>query len=202
MFEFIKGFGLAFVPIFVAVDAIGILPLYMGLTEGAERQLRNRILRQAMITALVLAIGFTFLGKAIFELIGVSVADFKVAGGVVLFIIATIDIVSSRRFTREVTTLGAVPLGTPLIVGPAVLTTAIIMAGVHGYAPTLAALVINILFAGVLMWGGERISRAIGQPASRAMTKVANLILAAFAVMMVRNGILAIIDESVKGARP
>jgi len=189
MFEFIKGFGLAFVPIFVAVDAIGILPLYMGLTEGAERQLRNRILRQAMITALVLAIGFTFLGKAIFELIGVSVADFKVAGGVVLFIIATIDIVSSRRFTREVTTLGAVPLGTPLIVGPATLTMSLILVGVYGLWETLAAVVVNVFLAGLVFLSADFLTRVLGAAGSRAVSKVAALILAAIAVMMIRKGL-------------
>ncbi len=194
MQDFIERFGLAFVPIFVAVDAIGILPMYMGLVEDVEAGIRRRVVKQAIITALVVAICFTFLGDAIFRLIGVTPADFKVAGGVLLFIIACIDIISMRKFTREPSSVGAVPVGIPLMVGPAVLTTLLITVKSYGYAPTLAALVVNIAFAGGLMMGGTAISHVMGPAVSKAITKVANLILAAFAVMMIRSGLAEIIS--------
>ena len=202
LLDFLTRFGLAFVPIFVAVDAVGILPIYIGLADGIEPQVRTRVVRQAMVTALVVGVGFTFLGKELFRLIGVTVADFKIAGGVMLFLIAAVDVVSERRFTRQITTLGAVPLGIPLIVGPAVLTTSIIMVGVHGYAVTVAALVVNILLAGVLLFFGGHIFRLFGQAGSRAVTKVAALILAAFAVMMIRSGVLETMATALVGSPP
>lgn len=194
MQDFMTKFGLAFVPIFVAVDAIGILPMYMGLVEDVEPAVRRRVVKQAIVTAMAVAVCFTFLGDAVFRLIGVTPADFKVAGGVLLFIIACIDIISARRFTREPGSVGAVPIGIPLIVGPAVLTTLLITVKSFGYGPTLAALVVNIAFAGGLMLGGSAMSRVMGPAVSKAMTKVANLILAAFAVMMIRSGLAEILS--------
>ncbi|MGA2266243.1 MAG: MarC family protein, partial [Phycisphaerae bacterium] len=77
-----KSFLLTFVPIFVSVDAIGVLPIFMNLTEGLDKVQRRTVVLQSFLTALGVAIGFIFLGKAIFNLMGVTVQDFMVAGGV------------------------------------------------------------------------------------------------------------------------
>ena len=180
----------AFVPIFFAVDAIGVLPLFIGLTEGIEPADRRRVIRQSLITAFLVAVGFVVLGKSVFRLMGIQISDFMVAGGVLLFVIATMDMVSERQYShRAVTTMGAVPLGTPLIIGPATLTMAIILADVYGLAETLLAIVANIAIAGAVFLSADPITRLLGQPGSRAVSKVANIILAAIAVMMIRRGL-------------
>lgn len=180
----------AFVPIFFAVDAIGVLPLFIGLTEGIEPADRRRVIRQSLITAFLVAVGFVVLGKSVFRLMGIQISDFMVAGGVLLFAIALMDMVSERQYShRAVTTIGAVPLGTPLIIGPATLTMAIILADVYGLAETLLAIVANIAIAGAVFLSADPLTRLLGQPGSRAVSKVANIILAAIAVMMIRRGL-------------
>jgi multiple antibiotic resistance protein len=190
---FFQNFLLVFVPIFVAVDAMGILPLFLGLTEGMERRDRQRTIKQAVLTALAVAIGFVFLGKSIFQLMGITVYDFMVAGGLLLFLIAMTDLLSGAKLARRVETVGAVPLGVPLIVGPGVLTTGLMLVDVHGIAATISAMAINILIAGAVFMTADFWMRILGQAGSQAISKVASLLLAAIAVMMIRRGLIVII---------
>ena len=188
--EHFTNFLLAFVPIFFAVDAPGVLPLYIGLTEGMDPPVRRRVLRQSLITAFIVAVAFIFFGKSIFVLMGITVGDFQVAGGVLLFVIAAMDLVTEAKFNLRVpATVGAVPLGTPLIIGPATLTMALMLTGVYGLWETLAAVVVNIGIAGVIFTGAEGLTRLLGPAGSRAVSKVASLILAAIAIMMIRKGL-------------
>lgn len=189
----IKNVLLAFIPIFVAVDAIGVLPLFTALTEGVKKKEKSRIILQSMITAICLAVGFVFLGKAVFNLMGITMGDFMVAGGSLLFYIAVADIRGPGKGSRYANQeLGAVPLGTPLIVGPAVLTTSLIIIGEYGLPATLISVSINILLAGAILSLSNVIIKILGRAGSRALSKVTNLLLAAIAVMLIRKGIIQI----------
>jgi multiple antibiotic resistance protein len=189
----IKNVLLAFIPIFVAVDAIGVLPLFVSLTEGVEEKEKCRIIFQSMITAKCLAVGFIFLGKAVFNLMGITLGDFMVAGGAILFYIAVADIRGPGKGSPYANQeLGAVPLGTPLIVGPAVLTTSLIIIGEYGLVATLISVLVNILLAGLVLLLSNFIIKILGKAGSRALSKVTNLLLAAIAVMLIRKGIIQI----------
>lgn len=188
-----RDFMMVFVPLFVAVDAIGILPIFMGLTEGVAAADRRRMVKQSFVTALLVAVGFIFLGKSIFRLLGITISDFMVAGGILLFLIATLDLTTGTKFARRVETLGAVPLGIPLIVGPAVLTTSLMLVDVHGLSATLLAVLLNLLAAVGILLSADFWYRVLGQTGSQAFSKVASLILAAIAVMMIRRGVMEIL---------
>ena len=191
-----KEFLLAFVPIFVAVDAFGLLPIFLNLTDGLAGAARKKIVLQSFLTAVGVAVTFVFLGKAVFRLMGITVHDFMVAGGVLLFAISAVDLIRERKFTRHIDTVGAVPLGTPLIVGPAVLTTSLMLVDVYGLGATLLSLVVNIVLACVVLSGAGAIEKVLGHAGSKAVSKVASLILAAIAVMMIRKGLMGIIAGS------
>jgi len=191
----LKQFLLCFIPIMVALDAPGTLPLYVGMTEGMEKQERKRIVRQSIITAFLVTIGFILVGRAIFNALGILVEDFMIAGGVVLLIIAIADVVrAGERKLERSPEFGVVPLGTPLIAGPGTLTTALVLVGTSGYLPVILSLVVNLLIAWVMYAQADRIIRFIGLSGSRAFAKVASLILAAFAVKMIRSGIFKFIS--------
>ena len=81
MHLWVENFARAFVSVFVAVDAIGLLPIFIGLTEGIERPARQKVLLQSMVTAMLVAVGFIALGRAVFSLMGISIGDFQIAGG-------------------------------------------------------------------------------------------------------------------------
>ncbi len=190
----VQNLMLAFIPLFVAVDAIGVLPIFVSLTHGIKRKERLKIILQSMITALCIAIGFIFLGKAVFSFLRITVGDFMIAGGLILLSIAVIDVINPGK-KRQIPTreLGSVPLGTPLIVGPAVLTTSLIIIGEYGLYPTLAAILINVLLAGVVFSFSDILIKLFGESGSKALSKITSLLLAAIAIMMMRKGVLQIL---------
>ncbi len=191
-------FGLAFVPLFMAVDALGLLPIFIGLTEGFEPAARRKVIVQSVIAAGLVAVGFIFVGKTIFHLMGVTIQDFMVAGGSLLFILATLDIISGTKYARRMEVVGAVPLGVPLLVGPAVLTTSLMMMNAYGAAATLSAVVANLLLAGLVLSCANYLIRHLGTTGAQVLSKVSSVILATIAVMMIRKGITELFPALVK----
>jgi multiple antibiotic resistance protein len=192
-----KDFWLCFVPLFVAVDAIGVLPLFMNLTDGVERGRVRKIVLQGMVTALVVAIVFVAIGEIILKFLGITVADFMIAGGTLLFALSLADLLSVERYHKkmDVQSLGAVPVGVPLIVGPAVLTTSLLLLRQYGLAPTITAVVLNVVMAGVVLWFSQALIRIMGKTGAKTVSKLASLLLAAIGVMMVRKGIMLFIGH-------
>ncbi len=184
-------FLLCFVPLFVAVDPIGILPMYMNLTQGVEKSRLRRLLAQSIATALIVALGFLAIGKLVLYYLGISIADFMVAGGLLLFVLALSDLLSSEKRQRRVDpdSLGPVPIGVPLIVGPAVLTTGMLLMDQHGKLVAMSAAVANVLLAGLVFAASDFFHRLLGRTGAQIVSKLASLLMAAIAVMMVRKGV-------------
>lgn len=186
----LKNILMSFVPIFVAVDAIGILPVFASLTEGFAKKERLSIVIQSVITASFVAVGFIFLGKAIFRYLGITAGDFMIAGGSVMFCLAIIDIANplkKRRIPGK--ELGAVPIGTPLIAGPAVLTISLIIMPQYGVSATLISVLANIILAGIVFSFVDVLTRLLGEAGSKTLSKITSLLLAAISVMMIRKGL-------------
>jgi len=135
----IHKFFVAFIPIFVAIDPIGLVAMFMGLAGNASREHRQREGFIGIFTALCVSVGFVFLGKIIFTALGITVADFQVAGGLILLGLAGRELLNISPADREATNdFGVVPLGMPLIAGPALLTALLI--GRYGGADLYAVL--------------------------------------------------------------
>ena len=187
---------LVFIPMFFTVDPIGILPIFASLTQGLSPQSKRDIIIQSLITASLVAVGFILLGKVIFHFLGITMGDFMVAGGVILFCLAMVDLTVQGKTRRGVASeLGAVPIGTPLVVGPAVLTISLMLVTVHGLVITLIALFLNIAIVGIVFISSDALMRLLGSAGSRALSKVMMLLLAAIGVMMVRRGIIEIMRQ-------
>lgn len=187
---------LAFIPVFVAVDVIGVLPFFVSLTESFTEKERRKVVFQTMVTAICLAVGFLYLGKFVFRLLNITVGDFMVAGGALLFCIAITDIINPTKKRRApANEFGAVPMGTPLVVGPAVLTISLIMIDEYGLVPTLISVVANIILAGIVLNFSIKLIKLFGISGARALSKVASLLLAAISVMMIRKGIIYILGK-------
>lgn len=191
-----------FIPLFVAIDIIGIIPLYSGLTGGIPAEQKRKIAMQSIMTAFIISIAFLFVGKTVFRLLGITVADFQIAGGALLFVLAIIDLVWGGKPQREPSLeIGVVPIGTPLIVGPAVLTVLIMMLDLYGVWPTMASLLVNLVIVAVALLNADKILGFIGQNGAKGMAKVVSLLLAAIGVMMVRRGIISIIIQMGSGGK-
>ncbi|MCD6169148.1 MAG: MarC family protein [Candidatus Latescibacteria bacterium] len=193
---FLERLFLALIPIFVAMDAVGVLPIFISLTEGFSTWQVRQTVWQSIATASLVSVGFIFLGQGIFSLLGITVADFQVAGGILLLVISITDIITSEKERRRpLPSAGPVPLGVPLIVGPAVLTTLLMLIPIYGVTVTLLALGLNLLLAAVAFLNAHRLTSFIGPVGTKAISKVVSLFLAAIAVMMIRRGIVYIISH-------
>ena len=188
-------FILCFVPLFVAVDALGVLPLFIGLTGGLTPSQQRRVIIQSLVTASAVALVFLAAGPLVLTLLNITVSDFMVAGGILLLVISLSDLLTGEKRQRIVDpeTLGAVPLGVPIITGPAVLTTSVLLANVHGMPLTALALLANLGIAGLIFWFAQPITRLLGNAGTMILSKIASLFLAAIAVMLIRKGIIDII---------
>jgi multiple antibiotic resistance protein len=190
MMEILKSLPLTFIPLFVAIDIFGILPIFTSLTVEMSPDEKRTVIRDSTITALIVSMVFVALGEGVFSILGITVDDFKIAGGLVLLVLAIIELIKPSGLRRDhEDTIGVVPIGVPLIVGPAVLTTLIVLIDHYGIAPTVISLVINLVIVWIGLNASREITRFIGKNGILAISKVMALLLAAIAVMMIRLGI-------------
>jgi multiple antibiotic resistance protein len=196
MLKLLEPYILTFIPIFVAVDAIGNIPLFIALIEGVNKKQRHKIIVDSVTTATVVAVLFMFIGKAILRFIGITVPDFQIAGGILLFAISMRLLLPGSSKMLMVNghdkDVGVFPLGTPLITGPAVLTTTLMMLDSYGVAATFIALIINMIIVWVTLYKADFIMRLMGVNGTRAFSKIMYILLAAIGVMVVRRGIAGI----------
>ncbi len=190
-----ESFLLVFIPMFFAMDPVGLLPIFAGMTEEFDQQQKKRIIRQSIVTAAIVAISFLLVGQAVFKLLGISMGDFMIAGGVILFCLAMMELMGVvKPKLLHPADIGAVPIGTPLVVGPAVLTMALMMGNQYGLGLTISAVLVNILLVAIIFSLSDKLMGVIGKNGARALSKVLALLLAAIGVMMIRRGVVAILS--------
>ena len=190
-------FILSFTAIFVALDIIGAIPMYLSLTKDLSRDARVKTVNTSMAVALVVAMVFAFVGKGIFEHLGIAIPDFKIAGGIILLLIALADLLGGPESQNRASgSTGIVPLAVPLITGPGILTTLILQVAVHGYVITLAALTLNYLVAWWALRNCDLIKRGIGKDGTVILSKISALLLSAIAVAMIRAGVVETIGQN------
>jgi multiple antibiotic resistance protein len=195
--QILQEFGLTFVPLFVAMDAIGVLPILIPLTQEMKAKERSRTVLLAVITALGLGLGFVAIGKGIFLFLGIEISDFLVAGGLILFLLAAKDLITGKMVEAQASVgadmVGVVPIGTPLVVGPAVLTTLLILTDQYSIVIVIVSFIVNLAIAWLLLAQANRVVAFLGQGGVRATSKIVSLFLAAIAIKMIRQGVLAVL---------
>ncbi len=190
-----EAFLLCLIPLFVAMDPPGLIPVFLNITQGFTAAQRRRITLQAVPTALAIAVVFILVGRPLLSFLKIDIPDLQIAGGIILFVYALMDLmVAGKPMVREEQSLGIVPLATPLIVGPAVLTLCLVLRDQHGWLTTFSALIVNLLLVLLAMLFAERLLRWFPMNAMRAVSKVVDLLLAAIGVGFVRAGVLAIMN--------
>jgi multiple antibiotic resistance protein len=192
---------LTFIPIFVAVDAIGNIPVFISLIEGTTKKQKDKIIRDSVTTATVVAILFMFIGKGILRFIGITIPDFQIAGGTLLFFLSVRLLLpaTSKGFMTDPhdKDLGVFPLGTPLVTGPAVLTTTLMMVDSFGLGPTFVSLLLNMLIVWISFIKSDFFIRLLGPGGLRAVAKIMYILLVAIGVMMIRRGVMGIISGGI-----
>lgn len=190
MHDVLNKFIQAFIPLFVAIDPIGLAAIFVAMSIHATPERKKKIAFQATVTGGGVALLFLFLGATIFAMLDITQKDFLIAGGVILFILAAKDIIqsSSEDPTKLAEDFGVVPLGMPLIAGPATIATLLLLSQTQGMPVTLAALVVNLVLVILAFRFSEKLASLLGANGLRAVSKIIALLLAAIAVSMIRKG--------------
>ena len=191
--DLVRKFLECFIPLFVTIDPIGLAAIFMALGRDVPVDKRKKIATQATWTGGIVALLFLLLGRSIFIAIGIGEGDFEIAGGLILFILASRELVQSPSQDKInlPEDFGVVPLGMPLIAGPATITTLLVISQSLGLPMTLFALAVNLGLVALAFAESERLERMIGQTGLRAVSKIIALLLAAIAVHIVRRGFMS-----------
>lgn len=184
----IQKFLAAFIPVFVAIDPIGLVALFIGLGTSGSPENRRHQAFLGILTGLCVATGFIFLGKAIFAALGITVADFQVAGGLILLVLAVRELVGGPHDRGGGNDFGVVPLGMPLIAGPALLTSLLILIDTVGIIYTVVSLLVNLALVAVALCNAGLVTRRLGTQGLRGVSKLIALLLAAIAISLIRRG--------------
>jgi multiple antibiotic resistance protein len=179
-----------FIPLFVTMDPVGLAAIYLALSRDVPLEKRRRIANQATWTGGIVALFFLVLGRSIFIAIGIGEGDFQIAGGLILFILASRELIQNPSQERKnlPDDFGVVPLGMPLIAGPATITTLLVISQSVGYGMTLVALAVNLALVALSFAQSDRLEKWVGQTGLRAVSKIIALLLAAVAVHIIRRG--------------
>ncbi len=189
-----KEFPLVFIPLFVAMDPLGLLPFVVGILEPLAGARRDAVIRLAIMTGTGIGLVFLALGRAIFNVLGIDISDFLIAGGAILFIVSLRNLLATGEEQPPAPNelVAVVPIGTPLLVGPATVSMLILLSGLYSIWLVLACFLLNMGIAWVVMLQADRLQRFLGVGGLRAFSKVSSLLLAAIAVQLVRRGLTQI----------
>ncbi len=179
-----------FIMLFVVLDPIGIIPYYQGVTRRVPKEQKPKVLRQALLAALAMLLLFALLGEYLFKILDVSIGDFQVAAGLILLIYAVSSIFEIHiGATQTGESIAIFPLATPLLAGPGSITTLIYIKYTYGITVAVLSATVNIAIAYPILAGSNYIMRLLGRHGSLFIDKFMSLILAGFAVSLIRNGI-------------
>ncbi|MCU0675997.1 MAG: MarC family protein [Myxococcota bacterium] len=223
-------FAGTFVPLFAIMNVLPVLPVTLSILEGVPSRERPIVTRRALLTVLSVGALIAIGGGAMLRWWGLTTDDLRIAGGVVLLVFAIHDLLFSRleRKSRakeldaaiddelvrtdphapasraneghEEHDLAIVPLGVPILLGPAGMTALLVFGQTRGLLPTLLAFLANFAINAVLLVHAGFVRRVFGRAVVRATGKVMGLVLAALAVSMLRRGIENVIASGLGGA--
>jgi multiple antibiotic resistance protein len=184
-------FARAILALFIIVDPLGDIPIFIGLTEKMTEGEKRRVYKTATIVGLVLLLVFSFTGQEIFTLLGISVYGFEIAGGILLLIIAVRILISGSMHENAESpeSLGAVPIAVPLLVGPGAITTTIFNLQLYGVLIAAGAAVVVVFITWIILRYMSLIYRALGKTGSLVIARVMALLIAAIATQYILIGI-------------
>jgi len=188
--NYLRDFVLTFVPLFIVIDALGNLPFVISLSEGMLKQERRKMVHIAAITAAAVGLAFLFLGQFILKVMDISVGAFAIAGGLILLVLSIKYMITGRMVeTVKEEMVAVVPIGTPLTVGPATITTLLLLAAQFPIYMVLISFALNMLITWGIFMLSHYIVRFMGKGGLKAVSRVFSLLLAAIAANMIIQGL-------------
>lgn len=193
----------AFVTLFIIMDPFGCLPIFISLTKGLSKKEKHQNAYSSVFVASAIILAFLLFGIAILDYFSITLSSFKIAGGLILLLIAIMYVLGINIRTRthpkhsEIvlgklpdSDVSSVPVGTPLLSGPGVITTTIILADHYGRAVTFAAAAATLLLTWIILRHSDLFFRMIGSRGVNILSRLMAILLAGIAVEFIISGIL------------
>jgi multiple antibiotic resistance protein len=190
MTEQLQNFVMTFVPLFIVIDAFGNLPFLITAGQDMDRRQQRKMVHYAVLTATVVGLIFLFFGQFILNVMNIEVPEFAIAGGIILLVLSIRYMITGHMVTAvKEEMVAVVPIGTPLTVGPATITTLLLLAGQFRLYMVLISFALNMLITWIIFLLSQRIAGFMGRGGLTAISRVFSLLLAAIAVSMVIGGL-------------
>jgi multiple antibiotic resistance protein len=194
----------ALVTLLVVVDPVGLVPTFVGITHGLPSKARRSVALRAIVIAALVLIGAALIGEWLLRQLSISLPAFRIAGGLLLFSIAS-EMVFGLRTQRQsqaaeqaleerVRNIAAFPLAIPLMAGPGAITATVLLSGRSGDDPIRMAILIGVIVAVFVLCLlvfllAERIARLVGTTGNIVLSRLLGVLLAALAVQFVVDGV-------------
>jgi multiple antibiotic resistance protein len=185
----------AIITLFIIIDPLGNIPIFITLTEGSNPKKRKRIYHTTTVVSFALLLVFTLLGKQILTIFGISLGAFMIAGGVLLLIISIKVIVFGERRAHVYSPdIGAVPMACPLLVGPGTIATTILLLQTTNLFITLIAVLVNFFIIWLVLKFVEPIYKFLGRVGAAVIARVLAIFLTAVAIGFITEGITSMLQ--------
>jgi multiple antibiotic resistance protein len=184
----------AAITLFIVLDPIGEVPVFLSLTAEATPAARRRTFLLAWAVALGLMFVFIFAGKQILDVFRITLQDFQIGGGLLLLLIG-LKLVNGGHLVSEhdEAAAGVIPIACPLLVGPGAITTGLVFVQLYGLLMTFGAVLLAFLATFIVLMAASEINRILGRTGTNILTRIMGILLAAIAVQLMRSGVIAVI---------
>ena len=182
-----------FITLFVIINPIGNLTVFIGLSKGMDTKKRLKIVNEILFVASILLFLFLFFGVLKFNFFNIGLDSFQIGGGLILLIIAISYLLDLHTGIHKHTDISAVPMGTPLLIGPGTITSTLILVGEYGVVVTFIAAVLALLAVWLILRFSGRIYKIIGPHWAMVASRIMGLVLAAIAVEFIKSGIISVV---------
>ncbi len=185
--------------LFIIMDPLGNAPLFYYYTESLSSGLRRKIIASSVVIAAGILFFFALAGQPFFSYFGVTLPDFKIAGGVILFLYGVMGILGKTEATslEEPESLAVVPFATPLLAGPGAIATIVYTRYNWGLGVTLISITVNTIVVLGLLLAGEKLLRVLGKQGSMILVRIFAMLLTGIAVAMIRDGVIDVIKREI-----
>jgi len=186
----------SFIALFVIINPIGNLTIFVGLSKGLDAKKRTKIVNQAMSISTILLLLFLFMGPAIFKLFDIGIDSFMIAGGIILLIIAIIYVldIHTRDHDKVEDDIAAVPMATPFLIGPGTIATVILLVSNYGILNPLIGAIAALLAVWIILRFSNKVYKFLGIHWATILSRVMGLFVGAIAIEFIKNGVMAIIN--------
>ena len=192
----ISDFLVSFVTLFVIMDPLASLPIYLNVTRKLKVEGKRSAAMTATFVAYAVLVAFIFFGTSILSLFGITLAGFRIAGGILLFLIAVRTLLMEDGVKSGPTDAALMLIAVPLITGSGAITSAILLTSTYGALTVFLAATLASALIFLLLYAAPLIERVVSRRSMQLFTKVMMLLLASIAIEFIKNGVLEILSKA------